>query len=197
MKYQIIQRNQTTLNDWYCHLVLNVLPKLVDEEVAQFYLHPSLSEMKTVHYLICGFDLKPCTDTVTVTRTNTVTVTFACDNELFCSSLRAGLQAWPPLAPVCPELQCWAMLPDALAEVNLDLAIYWTKRIFIWEIEKYCTPQTVPAASASASFVSLNSELASQVWPPLTSIGPAVQATALQCDCFRGQYYFHCPWQMR
>ena len=35
-------RSRSTTN------VLNILPKLVDEEVAQFYLHLSVSEMKTV-----------------------------------------------------------------------------------------------------------------------------------------------------
>ena len=34
-------------------LVLNSLPKLVDGEVAQFYLQPSVSEIKTGITLLC------------------------------------------------------------------------------------------------------------------------------------------------
>ena len=50
--------------------------------------------------------------------------------------------------------------------------------------------------TSSASSVSPNSELAGQVWPPLTSVGLAVQASA-ERDCCRGQSYFQSTPEIR
>ena len=112
--------------------VLIILPaEWVEEEDAQFFLHCRVSEMNTfTNNLVSGFhsslgwSLLLTLSLLLLLALSlslllvTITVTINC-----CSSLTAGLQAGPLLASVCPELQCWAVLPVALAAVNSDLAI--------------------------------------------------------------------------